>query len=408
MTPSAGALLAERLRSRLGEIEATIFTRIEAVSDPRVGDPEYLLGLRSSVRTAIAYALEALQGGERAAGPVPAELLDQARKAARNGISLDTVLRRYLAGHTLLLDTVIREAGEEREARGALQEGLRAQARLLDRLLAAVAEEHSAATRELQRGFSTEARRLRAVERLLAGEAHEAPDLRYELSASHIALIACGADAEEALRGLASRLDRGLLLASPEEGTLWAWLGGRRPLDPAELAREASALSPPDLRIALGEPGEGVSGWRKSHRQARAAWPVAQRGEEAAVRYADVAILATVLQDDLLTDSLRELYLEPLEAERDGGETLRETLRAYFAAERNLSSAAAALQVSRQAVSSRLHMAENRIGRPLNRCAADMETALCIYDLGTAARAGNLQANRSTLWRTANGETRTR
>ena len=42
------------------------------------------------------------------------------------------------------------------------------------------------------------------------------------------------------------------------------------------------------------------------------------RGPEPFVRYVDVALLAAVLQDDLLATSLRKLYLEPLEAERDG------------------------------------------------------------------------------------------
>jgi len=82
------------------------------------------------------------------------------------------------------------------------------------------------------------------------------------------------------------------------------------------------------------------------------------------------------VQDGLLTESLRTLYLEPLEAGRDHGETLRETLRAYFNAERSAASAAAVLGISRQAVGGRLRMVESRIGRPLGSCIAELEIAL--------------------------------
>ena len=106
------------------------------------------------------------------------------------------------------------------------------------------------------------------------------------------------------------------------------------------------------------------------------------RGSQSLVRYADVALLASILQDDLLAISLRQLYLAPLSEERDGGSALRQTLRAYFAAERNVSSAAGALSVSRQTVVNRLHVIEERFERSLNSCAAEVEAALRLEDLG--------------------------
>jgi len=381
MSRPAGRLLAERLRARLPEIEHTIFGRIEAVSDPRIGDPDYLLGLRATIQAALNYALAALENGEEGAGALPPALLDQARKAARNGISLDTVLRRYLAGHTLLVDLVIREAGEDRSLRDALQDLLATQSALLDRLLAAVAEEHSRVSEEMGRDLSAEARSLRAVKRLLAGEALQTPEFRYELSGFHLALLAAGSAAEPTLRNLAAALDRSLLIVRPDETTIWAWLGGRRSVDPADLLKEVPSAPSVGLRLALGESGEGVAGWRQSHRQARAAWPIARGGSEVAVRYADVALEASILQDNILLDSLRTLYLAPLAGERDGGETLRGTLEAYFAAERSAASAAAALGVSRQTVNTRLRTVEQRLGRPLADCAAQLEAALRTHQL---------------------------
>ena len=48
--------------------------------------------------------------GARREAPVPVALLAQARLAARVGVSLDAVLRRYFAGYTLLGDFLIEEA----------------------------------------------------------------------------------------------------------------------------------------------------------------------------------------------------------------------------------------------------------------------------------------------------------
>ena len=378
MTPPVGAHLAERLRARLLEIERTILVRIEALAGSQGGDPEYLLGLRNSVQAALEYALEGLERGHQLAGPPPAALLEQARKAARNQISLDTVLRRYLAGNALLLDLMIEEASAAGTPGDALQEILSTQANLLDRLLAAVAEEHSAEMEALRSSTSAQARRLRTIERLLAGESVKAPELRYELSECHTALIVSGAGAGQALRDIAGGLNRNLLAACPDDVTVWAWLGGRRPLPSDELLAALTSESEAgrELALAIGEAGEGIAGWRQSHLQARAAWPIVGRRPDSMVRYADVAILATVLQDNLLLDSLRRLYLEPLETERDQGGTLRATLRAYFAAERSAASAAAALGVTRQTVNSRLRTVEERIGRPLGSCGSEIEAVL--------------------------------
>ncbi len=135
------------------------------------------------------------------------------------------------------------------------------------------------------------------------------------------------------------------------------------------------------MPLAIGEPGRGIAGWRLTHLQAKATLPVALRGENRVVSYSDVAILASALGDEVLTRSLTELYLTPLEAERDGGAALRQALHAYFAAGRNVVSAANALGVSRQTVSRRLDAVERRIGRPLETCGTEVETALRLCDL---------------------------
>jgi DNA-binding PucR family transcriptional regulator len=75
------------------------------------------------------------------------------------------------------------------------------------------------------------------------------------------------------------------------------------------------------------------------------------------------------------------IYLAPLAAERDGGAVARRTLRAYFAAERNISSTAAALGVDRRTVRNRLRAIEELLGRPLGEAAPDLEVALRLEQL---------------------------
>jgi hypothetical protein len=364
------------LQGRRAEIEEAVFTRVYAVSDPtKAGDPTYLEGLRAAVVAAIDYGLAAIQSSQRNQPQVPAVLLVQARIAARSGIGLDTVLRRYFAGYALLGDFLIEEVEAQSMLGGVeLKRLLRAQASIFDRLLAAVSEEHA---RESEDRLDTaDERRAELVGRLLAGEPLDASELAYDLEATHLGLVAKGPGATEAIRELASGLDRRLLFVRKGEETAWAWLGGRRPADQEDLECRVLKVLPPQVSLALGEPGEGIGGWRLTHRQACAALPIVLHDSEPFVRYADVALLASILQDDLLATSLREIYLKPLEQVRDGGEVARETLRAYFASGRNVSSAAAVLGVSRQAVAKRLGAVEERLTRSLGNCAIELEAAL--------------------------------
>jgi hypothetical protein len=221
------------------------------------------------------------------------------------------------------------------------------------------------------------------VEKLLSGELLDASRLAYDFDLHHVALVALGAKALEAVGDFASAAGPVHLIVPRGEGLVWGWVGScecftSEGLDVlASDSREAARRRRTgETRLAIGEPGQGLAGWRLSHHQAKAALAVAQMGSDTVVRYADVAMLATILKDELLMSSLQHLYLEPLDGERGGGEELRRTLRAYFEADRNVSAAAAAVGVTRQAVARRLRAAEERLGRPIGALGADLEIAL--------------------------------
>jgi len=368
--------LGKRLAARRDEIEKAILTRLFAIAEPTDTDPAYLDGLRGSVSVSIDYALEAIErGGENMPEPPP-PLRAQARMAAREGISLDIVLRRYLAGYTLLTDYLAAESERARALTGAeLTSVLHGPSVMFDRVIEVVSEEHR---RESEARMRTpNERRLRRVERLLAGEPVDPSPLGYDFDGHHVGLAVIADRPNDAIQALAANFDCRLLLVRPMERTAWAWLGGRCRIDPTEIHRVATAVGGVN-GFAIGEPAEGLDGWRLTHRQAVAAVLVAEQGDESVVRYADVPLIAAVAESDLLGSSLRQLFIEPLERDRDGGSKAFETLNAYFAAERNAASAGAALGVSRQAVNARLRLIEERLGLTVSSCAAELEVALSL------------------------------
>ncbi len=316
-----------------------------------------------------------MKTGRRAEDPVPFALLTQARAASRNGIGLDTVLRRYSAAYTSFGDHLI-EAAEDCEVSSAeLKLALQIQAAAYDRFMVVISTEHAREEQETRlRGGGQ--RRAELVRMLLAGDPIDTAELGYPLDGWHLAVIAAGPEVGSLARELAAGVDRRLLMVAAGERSAWLWFGGQRRLDGVELASRAQQRRSTGLVMALGEPARGIDGWRHSHRQAQAAMPIARRRKQAAVRYVEVALLASMLQDEVLVRTLREFYLAPLTIQRDRGEALLHTLRTYFCTERNASSTAAALGVDRKTVNNRLRIAEEQLGQPLSECAAELEAAL--------------------------------
>lgn len=218
------------------------------------------------------------------------------------------------------------------------------------------------------------------VEALLAGESLDTSRLSYDFEATQIALVVAGPGAELVARRV-TEAGRRSLAVEAAGGLVWAWLAGDADMAAGELERLV-ADPPPATTVALGEPAPGLAGWRLSHHQARAALNVGIRGDKPSVRYRDVALLATALKDELLSTSLRQIYLEPLESERNRGDELMRTLRAYLESNRNASVAGAAVGVTRQAVARRVRAAEEALGRPISECGPELELALRLGTLG--------------------------
>jgi hypothetical protein len=366
---------AARLAERRGEIEEGALTRIHSLlGDP--ADPQLQDELTIAIAAAVDYAMAAVEVGESQALPVPAPLLDQARLAAREGVALDSVLRRFLVGYTLFGEYLVREVPDGSRA---LKWLLRDQAVFFDRLLEAIGGEY----RKEASGGRVQAHELvaRRVRRLLRGDASDAAGIPYEFEGWHIGAVVVSHRGREPVVQPAVDSNPRLLIVRQGDGTVWGWLGARKRPSVNDRHRLAAMFVGSAASVALGEPGCGLDGWRLTHMQAKAALPVALRGWDRTVTYSDVGLLAAALRDRVLVSSLRHLYLEPLEKSRDRGQALRETLRVYFATDRNVSSTAAALGVNRSTVASRLRSVEESIGRQLTACAAEIEVALRLEEL---------------------------
>jgi hypothetical protein len=372
------------LRARHREIDQAIYNRIqEAVPDTVGGqDPSYQAGMQAAIDAVLSYSLDVIEHGPGWSGPIPAEAAAQARRSARAGVGLGTVLRRYVAGHGRLGEFVAEEAARIGLVSDApeLQHINRTHDALLGYFAAAIEHEHDQERQQVMQ--SPEQRRVELVRGLLDdknGARADFVDLGYQIDAWHVGVIAVGTSARAVLESL--KADRQLMSVPRGEETLWAWLGGQRRLTDAETERLGLENEAAGVSLAIGEPARGINGWRRTHREAQQALDVAQLARQTRARYRDVALLVPWVEDPERGRALVELYLSPLDSQKDGGVTLRQTLRVYLDAERNASSAARTLGVDRRTLTHRLAAIETCVGYRLDSRKADLEVALRLYDL---------------------------
>jgi len=369
------AALVARLRERLSEIEAAVFARVRSLGEPIRGeDHAYLAGLRAAVVEAVEYVLAGIEGGDEDwSSPPPAAAVAQARRAARYGVKLDTVLRRYAAGDRRLAEFILNES--EHFPVEILRRVLSDQAPRVDRFMAAIATEYMNELERIRR--SPTIRVAERVQRLLDDNGFaDVDDLDYEFDAWHLGAIAKGGKVGKTVRAMASDLDREALSVPQGDETVWLWLGGRRPLAVAEVERCFSACAPDEMCLAIGEPRRGLDGWRLTHHEAQAALQVMLRQHKRFTRGRDVLLSAAVLRDRVLVESLQETYMRPLEDLGDSGAKLCRTLQAYLTTGFNAESAASALGIDRSTVERHLRKIEDQLGRPLHACHAELKVVL--------------------------------
>lgn len=386
-SPHDGSLhpAIDRLRARAAEIEDAVLARVSAI-DETSNDFVSSSGLGIVVSAAVEYGICVVERSEDFAPPPPPALAIQARAAARERISLDSILRHCFAGYGLFWDFLLEEYEREDDHtdRSVLKRWQRTLAAVFDHLMATVSEEYAREARDL--AVTPEDRLARRLNGLLAGKRLDTSRLSYDFDGRHLGAVAQGPEAPSALRGLAELFDANLILLRRPEETAWGWIGSRRPFDSTVLERRLRSVQLPHTTLAVGEPAAGIEGWRRTHREAKAAFTVASRTPSGFARYSEVALLTSVLRDELLAALLRRLFLEPISRGDDDRQLLVPAVRAYLEAGFNATCAAAALGVSRHTLNSRLRRAEERLGKPLRSCLAELSVVLDLDALDAPPR----------------------
>jgi hypothetical protein len=372
--------LAARLRARAPAIRAAIFDRVRRVSEP-VDDenPTYTAGLRGAIGSAVNSGLDTIENGLAPSPQVSELVLGQARRAAREGVRLDTVMRRYTAGTKVLEDFIVEEAADLPDAvlRQVLSELGDQVERIMDAASAAYRDEITRARRSVAN------RRADRIARLLGSETRVPPtDLDYDFDLWHVGIILRGGSAGPAGRRFAERLGFQSLHGEREEELAWTWLGSRRRPSIEDILRAAQEQIPAPTSVAIGEPRRGLEGWRLSHREAQVAVRVMCRKPARVVRGRDVVLLGAVLSDETLVRSLLDTYLAPIE-ELGRSEVVLDALRAFLAAGWNAAAASEELGVDRHTIRQRIKRVEKALGQPLDTCSAELQVALQIADLRT-------------------------
>jgi DNA-binding PucR family transcriptional regulator len=377
------------------------------------GDGELMALLYDAVQGNLEAFFSAIRHGipiDRIEPPTAA--LEHARRIAQRGTDVDELVRAYRLGHhgvlKLILDEV-RAAHLETELGWQVFEEISASSfTYIDRVSHQVVNAYQA-ERDRWLANRNQARALRVREVLDGGDVDvdETTDLiRYPLHRLHLGLIIwCAEQAdgneldamERFVTELAAALgarERPLFVAS-DRITGWAWI----PLtaDAADAAvgqiREFVRLRVDAPWLAVGNPLDGLAGFRQSHRQAVAARAVAL-APGAPPRPVSAAgepglIVAAQFSSDL--DNARSWVchvLGPLATDTDSDERLRETLRGFLRNSSSFKSSADELHLHVNSVKYRVQRAIERRGRPIGEDRIDVEVALLLcHWFGTAVLA---------------------
>jgi hypothetical protein len=341
-------------------------------------DPDMEAAMRESTHAnlRIAFAELARDRSPLPVGP-PTGAVEEALTSAQAGVPLDALLQTYRIGHAVVCDAIVEAVNAiddlDQQARtDVLLVCLRYTFAYVDRVIPFVTEAYTRERDRLLRG--REQRRVQLVRDVLDGAVVDGGELGYELATGHRALIGWGAGSDTVLALLAGALELRLLVVSVSGQTVWAWLGGPGQ-DDRGLRRALGELELSDSGLAFGHIGDGLEGFRSSHREARGAHRIAVATGATVMHYDDVALECVMLADERAARAFIAAELAPLDRGRDGGK-LRETLTAYFTSGFNASAAAAMLKVNDRTIAYRLNSIEEQLGRPVRARQTELQAAI--------------------------------
>jgi hypothetical protein len=313
-----------------------------------------------------------------------------ARIAARNDISLSSVLNGYRVSHATALDHMLEQAAEDGTQTEVL---VTASQRVFRHMDSVVPMGTRAYIDERRRVHSRPDRsRLTAVRAVLAGaedwEGAGLPGLAsgqpsYPLSGHHVAVVLSASQPAAVLNAVAQAIGSAPLLAvQMPDGGVWMWIACSLCEHDVAEALRCTMRGPVHAGVSGHEPG--VHGFRAAHRKAQLALRIGIQRGSPVTAFSEVALEALAFGGEQLARQFVAAEMGGLTQDSRRATTLRQTLGSYF----SRGSAAAAAQdlgVSERTVTYRLRHVEQMLGRPLTARRAELETALRLHGVFLAA-----------------------
>jgi DNA-binding PucR family transcriptional regulator len=358
---------------------------------------------RDSMRADILLFADMVRRGAPAqAVEAPAQSVEYVRASVQRGGSLSALMRTIRVGQDFTF-----EDWEERLAAMALPgDVMLATMRALRRYAFAwvdtfaeqLAEEYQRERERWLRG--AQALRADMIRALVEGGPVDVDAasraLGHELRRHHVGLVLWGEPAEgettalPALERAAAEISRALgcdrpLLFAAGSGLLWAWASSAAPIAPEALAGiPAAQVGPTRVSVAIGDPEQGVEGFRHTHRDAADASRIAMlagRRAGTVTRFHAVDLAALVAGDLGRTRRFVRRELGALAADDDETSRLRATLKVYLEESSSRTATARRLGVHHNTVANRVQSCRDVLGRDLNERRVQLEVALALAQL---------------------------
>lgn len=321
------------------------------------------------------------------------EVVSLTRDLVKQGLTGNFVFRAYPIGMQYLnevwADTVRDHGPEGPVAVDVVKIGTSYMMAWLDLITARLSEEHRRELERLARERSLSL--VESVRRVIedpAGDGEAASQrLGYPLKGRHLAIILRelpqGAGPPTSIEALVQEWGEALraehsLVVRVDARTSWCWLS----LRPGPLRnwrpRQAGILA------GIGRPAAGIAGFARSHRDAEDALRVAERIQppgETMVAFETASMAALCSADSERLGAFITDELGPLAAMGAAARRNRETLAAFYAANCNFRSAAAALGLHHNTIRYRLEQIEATLGHPVGERRLQIELALHLFNL---------------------------
>ncbi|MFD6156963.1 PucR family transcriptional regulator [Nocardia sp. NPDC060256] len=397
--------IAARLNERVTQISASLRLGLEDDIPELRGDSRTVELLGASVEGNVDTLLHALRHDIPVARiQPPAAAIEYAKRLAQHGVPVTALIRAYRLGQRRMTDFVfaeLRAVGIPPEDRISVVETITT---ILFEYIDSITQQVVAiyqGEREQWLESQNSSRALR-VREVLAGRKPVDVDaatesIRYPLHWQHVALVMWFPDTGEErdqLLGLLQRFLRELadavgtganpLFVAADQGSGWAWLPYRaaRP-DTVAAIRAFAETRPGAPWLAIGEPAPGLAGFRRSHRQAQAAWSVAVTSGLPAQRIIaadDPGVAAAALLGGNIAAAREwvDEILGDLAADNENDARLRDTLRVFLRTGSSYKAAATELDLHFNSVKYRVGRAISRRGRPIDADRLDVELALLL------------------------------